>query len=54
MKKKILCMFIGLMLMAPFVFSEGVGFSAQVSPVGFMNFNGQSMIKILLLMPLQR
>ena len=39
MKKKILCMFIGLMLMAPFVFSEGVGFSAQVSPVGFMNFN---------------
>lgn len=39
MKKKILCMFIGLTLMAPLVFSEGVGFSAQVSPVGFMNFN---------------
>lgn len=25
--------------MAPLVFSDGVGFSAQVSPVGFMNFN---------------
>ncbi|EPF28196.1 hypothetical protein DWB79_09570 [Treponema medium] len=39
MKKKILCMFIGLTLMAPLVFSDGVDFSAQVSPVGFMNFN---------------
>ncbi|UTC43726.1 hypothetical protein [Treponema sp. OMZ 857] len=39
MKKTILCMLIGLTLMAPLVFSDGVGFSAQVSPVGFMNFN---------------
>ena len=39
MKKMFLCMFIGLTLITPLAFSDGVDFSAQISPVGYMNFN---------------
>lgn len=39
MKKKIVFIFIGLILVVPFLFSVGLDISGQVSPVGFMNFS---------------
>jgi len=39
MKKKIVFVFIGLTLIAPFLFSAGFDISGQVSPIGFMNFS---------------
>jgi hypothetical protein len=39
MKKKIVFIFTGLMLVVPRLFSAGLDISGQVSPVGFMNFS---------------